>query len=57
MSLNPDVSKQAQEIIFSCQKNINNPVCLFDSLPKDRKSTQKHLVLLLDEKLIFQKYQ
>ena len=57
MSLNPDVSKQAQEIIFSRQKNINNPVCLFDNLPKNRKSTQKHLGLLLDEKLIVQTYQ
>ena len=24
MTFNPDVSKQAQEVIFSCKKNVNN---------------------------------
>ena len=54
MSFNPDVSKQAQEVVFSRQKNISNhPAVLFNNLPINRKSTQKHLGLLLDEKLNF----
>ena len=54
MSFNPDVSKQAQEIIFSRKKNINNhPVVFFNNLSINRNSTQKHLGLLLDEKLNF----
>ena len=38
MSLNPGVSKQAQEII---QKNINDPVFFFDNLPKKQKIYSK----------------
>ena len=33
MSFNPDISKQAQEVIFSHKKNINNhPVVFFNNL-------------------------
>ena len=54
MSFNPDVSKQAQEVIFSRKKNIkNHPIVSFNNLPINRKSTQKYLGLLLDEKLNF----
>ena len=58
MSFNPDVSKQAQEVIFSCNKNIgNHPAVFFNNLPINRKSTQKHLgLLLLDEKLNFSEH-
>ena len=50
MTLNPDLSKQVQEVIFSRKKNINNhPVIFFNILPMDRKSTQKHLGLLMNE--------
>ena len=53
MSFNPDVPKQVQEIIFSRKKNINNhPVVFFNNLPINRKSTQKHLGLLPDEKFV-----
>ena len=49
--------KQAQEVIFSRKKNINNhPVVFFNSLPINRKSTQKHLGLMLDEKFTFSEY-
>ena len=41
MSLNPGVSKQAQEIIFSRLKNINDPVFFFDNLPKKQKIYSK----------------
>ena len=57
ISFNPDVSKQAQEVIFSRKKNISNhPAVFFNNLPINRKSTQKHLGLLLDEKLIFSEH-
>ena len=57
MSFNPDVSKQAQEVIFSRKKNINNHhVVFFNNLKIIRKSTQKHLGLLLDEKLNFSEH-
>ena len=57
------VSKQAQEVNFSRKKNTDNhPVVFFNYLPINRKSSQKHLRLFLDEKLnfsenlIFQKF-
>ena len=57
MSVNPDVSKQAQEVIFSRKENINNhPFVFFNDLPINQKSTQKHLCLLLDEKVNFSEY-
>ena len=57
MSFNPDVSKQAQEVIFSRKKNIgNHPAVFFNNLPINRKSTQKHLGLSLDEKLNFSEH-
>ena len=57
MSFNPDVSEQAQEVIFSRKKNIgNHPAVFFNNLPINRKSTQKHLGLLLDEKLKFSEH-
>ena len=57
MSFNPDVSKQAQEVIFFRKKNIsNNPAVFFNNLPINRKSTQKHLGLLLDENLNFSEH-
>ena len=57
MSFNPDVSKQNQEVIFPRKKNISNhPVVFFNNLSINRKSTQKHLGLLLDEKLKFSEH-
>ena len=57
MSFNHDVSKQAQEVIFSRKKNIgNHPAVFFNNLPINRKSTQKHLGLLLYEKLNFSEH-
>ena len=54
MSSNLNVSKHAQEVIFSRKKNINNhPIAFFNDISINRKSTQKHLGLLLDEKLNF----
>ena len=57
MSFNIDVSKQAQEVIFSRKKNIGNHIAVFfHNLPIYRKPTQKHLGLLLDEKLNSSEY-
>ena len=51
---NLDISRQVQEVIFSRKRNINSyPVVFFNSLAIHRKFTQKHLGLLLDEKLNF----
>ena len=47
MSFNPEVSKQAQEVTFSCKKDINNhPVAFFNNLPRNRKSIQIQIQIL-----------
>ena len=54
MSFNSDITKQAQEIIFSRKKNnTSHPNLYFNNTPIQRKSVQKHLGLFLDEKLSF----
>ena len=54
MSFKPDVTKHAQEIIFSQKKNNASQLSLyFNDTQIHRKSVQKHLGLLLDEKLSF----
>ena len=54
MIFNPDLSKQAQEVIFSRKTNkINHPTTTFNTITVARTSYQKHLGLYLDEKLNF----
>ena len=55
MSFDPDPSKQAQEVIFSCklQKSIY-PSLHFSNIAVTQSTTQKHLGMLLDVKLNFQ---
>ena len=54
MSFNPDVSKQAQEVIFSKKaEKLLYPTVLFSNLPVQRSTVQKHLGVYLDEKLNF----
>ena len=54
MSFNSDITKQAQEIIFSRKENNTiHPSLYFNNTPIQRKSVQKHLGLFLDEKLSF----
>ena len=54
MSFNHDITKKAQEIIFSRKKNDTiHPSLYFNNTPMQRKSVQKHLGLFLDEKLSF----
>ena len=54
MSFNPDPSKQAQEIIFSRKKELNNDsVLCFNELPVKQSNCQKHLGMQLDKSLNF----
>ena len=54
MLFNPDVTKQAQEVIFSRKsKKTDHPVVYFNNAPVAKASCQKHLGMHLDEKLSF----
>ena len=55
MLFNPDITKQAKEVIFS-RKNTkaNHPTVFFNEVPVTHTPCQKHLGMLLDEKLNFQ---
>ena len=54
MTFNPDVSKQAEEVIFSRKGiTINHATVYFNNDPVIRESFQKHLGLFLDPKLNF----
>ena len=54
MLFNPDITKQAQEIIFSRKKNDkSHPSLYFNNARIERQSVQKHLCLFLDEKHSF----
>ena len=49
---NPDITKQAQEVIFSCKNTmLNHPAIFFNETPVAHTSCQKHLEMHLDEKL------
>ena len=51
MIFNPDLSKQAQEVIFSRKTNkISHPTTTFNTVSVAHKSCCKHLGLYLDEK-------
>ena len=54
MSFNPDLSKQAQEVIFSRKASrVDHPVVTFNNSPVARTPYQKHLGLYLGERLNF----
>ena len=54
MLFNPDVTKQAQEVIFSRKSNkADHPVVYFNEAPVAKAYCQKHLGMHLDEKLNF----
>ena len=54
MSFNPDISKQAHEVVFS-RKNIkiSHPPLTFNNIPVAQVDSQKHLGISLDKKLNF----
>ena len=54
ISFKPDSSKQAQEVIFSRKiKKPNHPELIFNNIPVNQTSYQKHLGMFLDNKLNF----
>ena len=55
MSFNPDPSKQAQEVIFSCKLHKStHPTLSFNNNTVTQSVTQRHLGMFLDTKLDFQ---
>ena len=57
MNFNPDPAKQAHEVIFSRKaKEIYHPPLVFDNTSVSQSSSQKHLGVILDSKLIFDEH-
>ena len=57
MAFNPDPSKQAQEVIFSRKRlQVNHPDLYFNESIVEKTSSQKHLGVILDEKLSFKQH-
>ena len=57
MLFNPDPCKPAQEVVFSKKKKTqSHPAISLNNIQVERTSYQKHLGLLLDEKLNFKQH-
>ena len=57
MSFNPDVSKQAHEVIFSRKRSVSShPPLTFNNIPVAQTNSQKHLGMQLDKKLNFEEH-
>ena len=57
MLFNPDPNKTAQELIFSRKKQFqSHPTISLNNSQVERASYQKHLGVILDEKLNFKRY-
>ena len=57
VEFNPDPSKQATEVLFSCKKSTpNHPQFIFNGSVVAKVSNQKHLRLILDSGLSFEKH-
>ena len=57
MLINRDANKPAQEVLFSRKKKTqNHPNISLNNIQVERASQQKHLCLLLDEKLNFKEH-
>ena len=57
MEFNPDPSKQAKELLYSCEKNSpNHPSLFFNGTGVPKVNEQKYLGLILDSKLSFEKH-
>jgi len=57
MVFNPDITKQATEVIFSVKKNTTyHPPLLFNGIPVSREVYTKHLGFFLDNRLKFSKH-
>ena len=57
MVFNPDRSKQATEILFSCKKKmVDHDELIFNGAPVSRVTEHKHLGLILQSNLSFEKH-
>ena len=57
MAFNPDRNKQATEILFSCKKtHVNHPDLIFNGCTVKRVTDHKHLGLILQPNLKFDKH-
>ena len=57
MEVNPDPIKQATEVLFSCKKSSpNHPQLIFNRIDVAKVNDQKHLGLILDSRLSFEKH-
>ena len=57
MLFNPDPTKPAQEVLFSRKKKTqNHPTLRLNNIQVGRASSQKHLDLILYEKLNFKQH-
>ena len=58
MKFNPDLNKQATELLFSCKKkpSPNHPSLFFNESIVPKVNEQKHLGLILDSKLFFERH-
>ena len=57
MQFNPDITKQAIEVIFSSKyKKVEHPPLFFNEIPVAREDSTKHLGIILDSKLNFRKH-
>ena len=57
MEFNPDPTKQATEVLFSCKKSSpNHPQLIFNGISVAKVKDQKHLGLILDSSLSFEKH-
>ena len=57
MNFNPDPIKQAHEVIFSCRKKERcHPPLVFNNTNISQSSSQKHLGVILDSKLIIDEH-
>ena len=57
MLFNPDPTKPAQEVLFSRKKKtLNHPTLSLNNIQVKRASSQKHVGLILDEKLNFKQH-
>ena len=57
MAFNPDPTKQAIEILFSCKRDmVDHPELIFNGAPVSRRTDHKHLGLILQSNLSFEKH-
>ena len=55
MSFNPDISKQADEVIFSRKRSVlSHSPLTFNNTPVAQANSLKHLAMQLDKKLNFE---